>query len=142
MKSILLLSLIITGCNQFPPIAYQNPELMPVVNIVLTEGVKRNKFYSIKDITIDFADLEESAVGVCETGVDNNKIFIDKKYWIDMPQDREQIMAHELGHCLLNLEHNDLYKNNYPVSLMDSVIFSSSIFIQHRDYYYDELFGH
>lgn len=142
MKLLILSSLMSLGCsNQFSPKVYQNPELIPLVNVVLNEGIKRGKFYLTQDISINYSDLSGTTVGVCIRTVDSKTILIDKKFWIYNINTREQVIAHELGHCMLNLRHNDSYTRNYPASLMNSYIFNSVIFISNRDYYYNQFFG-
>jgi len=94
-----------------------------------------------RDISIDWAsyglrvqltDIETEAVGRCLTYTDQTRVIeLDKTYW--MTQDdvqREFVIFHELGHCILDRSHldeadqqgrcvslmhssNDLCRNNY-----------------------------
>lgn len=142
MKKILFMCLFLIGCaSQFLKKPYQNPELMPLVNIVLNEGIKRGKHYSFDGIEIDYGKFNEDIVGLCETGINYKKITIDKIFWIYNENNREQLIAHEIGHCLLELDHLDIYKSGHPVSIMNSYIFDSTHFYNNRKHYYDQLFA-
>lgn len=140
MKKIILSSLLLIGCNQSLPLPYHNPELMPMVQTFLNEGIKRGKYYSVDNINIDYGTLNGGIVGTCQRGLDYKKITIDKNFWLYNEQSREMIMIHELGHCVLNLNHNDKYENGIPISIMNTYLFNYSIFQVYRDFYYDELF--
>lgn len=54
---------------------------------------------------------------------------------------KEWLMFHELGHCVLGLEHNtNLYEDGYPKSIMYPVMFSMlRYYRQHHDEYIKEL---
>lgn len=78
-------------------------------------------------------------------------IIIDPSYWYSHSEwDREALIYHELGHCILQrFEHIDnlkIVKNKdgskevYPESLMDSTVVDGSIYQKYQAYYLDELF--
>lgn len=141
MKKLLCLSFLLIGCQeQFPVLPYQNPELMPVVGIVLHEGEVRGKYYSVDHIGFDYKPLKFPVIAQCEKGLDRN-IFVDPTYWMYNDEKREQVMAHELGHCLLNKDHDDRYLTDHHASVMSTYLFSSWEFYSYRDYFYDELFN-
>lgn len=69
-------------------------------------------------------------------------ITINKKAWITMTDSqREQLMFHELGHCVLNRDHCDKANYGQPMSLMHTDKYVGDRFYhEHRHWYYIELF--
>lgn len=60
-------------------------------------------------ISLTFGDLVGHIMGLC-TSWSNGKreITIDRGYWAEIDiEAREQVMYHELGHCAMNLNHDD-----------------------------------
>lgn len=53
------------------------------------------------------------------------------------------VVDHELGHCLLNREHDDSYLNRtQKTSIMSSSILNTRDYLTNYEYYQSELFGH
>lgn len=102
----------------------------------------------IGDMTIQFGSLQDKdpgTVGVCTTYDDDTirDIVIDTKYWNNVTDlQREELMFHELGHCVLNREHrNDALADGCPASIMFWETVSLWCLNLHLDYYRNELFG-
>jgi hypothetical protein len=86
--------------------------------------------------------------GVCysyESNPDWNYIEIDKDYY-DMYSntEKEELIFHELGHCIFNRDHTTermMYKSySVPISIMYPYMFGGSWFYeQNLTHYYDEL---
>jgi len=73
-------------------------------------------------------------------------IVINREYWESLKDDycKEQLIYHELGHCLLQLDHDDstVWKGSYlvPKSIMHPIHFGCYPFYRdNRDYYINEL---
>lgn len=112
----------------------------------------------IKDLHVTFATLDPSIAGLCETETivekkltgqtvitQTPKIRINRKYWSnDLAYDnarREMLMFHELGHCILNRDHNEevnIY--GHPLSIMYPSVFSHNSYISNYSMYINELF--
>jgi len=100
-------------------------------------------------IPIYFSDLKDPRVGECwrwKSGY--REIKVDSKYWKEIDSaNREQLIWHELGHCILHLKHDDEYvllgARFCPISVMKSNVFSlhetNSCFKLYRQYYADIL---
>lgn len=94
-----------------------------------------------------FKTLESPTVGLCTSYTDGSrKIEIDPQFWQDStPLGKEELVFHELGHCALNLGHNDelIDLKDYgtiPASIMYPYVFGeASYYEQFRDYYVREL---
>ena len=66
----------------------------------------------VSDVPPRFEALELPRIGVCKTWTTTSRsyheILIDPDTWDDMSDTRrELLMYHELGHCLLEMDHSD-----------------------------------
>lgn len=60
-------------------------------------------------------------------------VYLNELKWADPAftvAEREQLVFHELGHCILNLPHDSMIENGRPVSLMNPVHTSVAPFYQ------------
>lgn len=99
-------------------------------------------------IPMGFAKLGNAAGECIEWRVgtrDYEEIAIDPRSWEQMNEaQRWMLVAHELGHCLLNRNHDDSYiRPGYPTSVMISSvpINADSLLRAHKQYYINELCG-
>lgn len=130
-KLLLLIGLTFFGCQKKHPYenfghlkAYEQADnrLWPYFATFEQEAANRG-------IDIDLSSLylrgviqfipSTSIVGVC--GQSNRLITIDEAFWLRASSlQRELIVFHELGHCVLNKDHNENSKNGYCSSIMRS----------------------
>jgi Zn-dependent peptidase ImmA (M78 family) len=102
-------------------------------------------------LDISFVDYfaKEDRVAVCYrvagAGV---AIVINRPKWeVSSYERQENIMMHELGHCVLNREHYDaeIYDTKLgqrvPASIMNTAVLPEYIYVSKRDYYLMELFS-
>lgn len=119
MKTILkctILAIILVGCrglslNEVPDDLIIDDELRPYLQTFLEKG----KFYLDKDFmpqgifVVTLSDVEnKSAVAYCKRiNTFYKAVIVDKHRW-SYSTDEEKMftMAHEFGHCLLNLDHD------------------------------------
>lgn len=85
-------------------------------------------FYGKKVSTsIEFTDKlkGDDWVGVCYYF--SNHVQIDRKFWREVDEaTREELIFHELGHCELELEHDETIGENFcPNSIMYPHVFSA-----------------
>lgn len=76
--------------------------------------------------SINFGKTKGNA-GVCyQFKNQKNEININKAYWKTLiPELKQQLIDHELGHCELDRDHNDKhYEDTCPVSIMRSWAFN------------------
>lgn len=73
----------------------------------------------IKSLIVKFGELDAPTVGLCQVGSGSPIITIDKEFW-DAAGDaaRENLMFHELGHCILLRDHLTTKDDGVPISLM------------------------
>lgn len=69
-------------------------------------------------------------------------VVVSKKWWNKASKiDREEVMYHELGHCLLRQQHRDDESNKgYHLSIMHRIHMGAAQYEKFHDYYERELF--
>jgi len=127
MKRILILLLILInswGCQEEERAI--DPNLMEYIEIFEEEAAARNVNISIMDLEVSahIMNIQESNVlGQCYTYSDDSReIVIDQEYWEELDLlEKEFLMMHELGHCILDRDHlDDSDENNNCISIMQS----------------------
>lgn len=89
-------------------------------------------------------NFERYVIGYCTPY--NKNVKINRKFWnIASSYEREWLIFHELGHCDLNREHRNGFREEdpkfIPLSIMSAEMFDVQIYIMHREYYIKELCG-
>lgn len=140
MKNIFLIACLFLVACEKPP--YQEPELKQMANKVLYEGAKRGKYYSVDWIGFKYANLGGGTVGLCRKSSSKRTIYVDHSFWLYKEEYREQLIAHELGHCLLDKGHDDsVMYQVIPKTLMHTYVINASVYKYYRTYYFDQLFN-
>lgn len=111
---------------------------------------QQNYGKKIDDIEIKFAEIEQTSIlGYCQQGVryvdkltvremyKTPQIVLDITHWNKMTvKDREQLVNHELGHCILGRPHLDASVNGRPVSIMSTYHFQLGVVGGYYESYY------
>ncbi len=121
---------LVLGCNQIDTLE-TDPELVPYFQIFADEA-------AVRGIEVDFveANIEgllqdigrNEVLGQCFRNEQRpRKVIIDRGYWERddvTEEDRQFLIFHELGHCFLDLEHDDRIdsETNTCVSIMHSTL--------------------
>lgn len=141
---LILLPLLVLNACEPEEFHLVNEELKPYFERFEQEAIKR-------DFNLDFSEIEgklEELEGVAGQCVHNTElpdvVRIDLVFWTQADDfDREFIVFHELGHCILNRGHQDTKNDdNSCKSLMHSGA-SGCRFIYNeetREEYLEELF--
>ena len=101
----------------------------------------------IDDLVVVFMPQQAPGVGRCIQGGDNTPVIqLDPAWWDKFDDmDREQLIFHELGHCILNRVHVPTFvtfgNDTIPQSIMYPIHFSESIYMKYHMYYILELFS-
>lgn len=101
-----------------------------------------NTNHSSNNLIIQFGDLwAQNYMGLCTIGGQTPIVTIDKTFWYSVSEDdRQEIIDHELGHCILGRVHkDDLLSNGIPSSIMHTTHFDPNIIKLNKVYYYKEL---
>jgi len=85
-------------------------------------------------------DSGEGWVGICVKDLNGRRIYVDRGWWQRATElSREQLIMHELGHCVLDKEHRDGYTAGCPVSLMHPHHSADRCYENNKEYYLEEL---
>lgn len=88
-------------------------------------------------------DGDEDTVGLCETR--NNeapRIYLLKSWWASAaPSMRKQLVFHESGHCLSNLEHDNSEVDWRKKSIMNEKMVDQATFEQYYEEYINDMKG-
>ena len=129
-----------TATSRLPAVI--DDEFKPFVGTV--EGITGIKVA----IRIQFDKLDsDTRIGVCFSWSDGNReVYVDKTTWPTLSTlGKEQLILHELGHCILNRPHVDQLINigsykQIPKSIMHPYHFGNNFFYDsNHSYYTDEL---
>ena len=155
----LLAFLLSCSENDPQPFKYRiDTELMPYLETFLAEANSRGLSFDAENLIMEFGELRKEICGEYQRSTAGQRRIIIVKNaacWLDAPtQNREALVLHELGHCLLLRPHrDDKLKSGDPASIMYSQNdgpYSPCIYdvggdidcnkTSRRGYYIDELF--
>jgi hypothetical protein len=130
MKMLLLLLFISSCGGNFTDLIYNKD--MPNDPIVTDEQFRQyvdmfeQEFGITVNVPIVFKSIDKSYAGLCLVwDNDYREINISKEYWQYYTEEqREQLIFHELGHCVGNLPHDNTTVGGCPKSIMRSFMFS------------------
>lgn len=79
--------------------------------------------------------------GLCSKWSNKIRIYLDEGIWLRLDDiGREMLIFHELGHCVLGLEHNNATDvRGMPLSIMHSGLFDPRSYSDYRPHYLDAL---
>ncbi len=155
-RSILLSMcfIVMLSCQKDEAIVVQQETgLEQVDNRMHDLFVKFQEEASGRGVRVDYTQLniegsiedipEENVAGLCRWGGNHQNVIIDSRIWnSNNPILIEVITFHELGHCVLNLGHDDeVLDNNVCKSIMNSGLGDCrTLYSNNREYYLNELF--
>jgi hypothetical protein len=98
------------------------------------------RVYQVDRFQQDFED--NGVIGLCVKTSGALSIYVSKRHWDSYDsQQREMLVFHELGHCVLNLDHDrSMDFEGVPNDLMYPVNFDSLYYYKYRKFYLDHLF--
>ena len=127
IKYLILLTVILSCGKVEDPRLYNtsNEEFDSYKSLFQEEHLNyRGYKTNLGNININFYDTTDDIVGKCIKYNFHKEILIDFKYWNEHKDDlaqREILIFHELGHCVLNLTHQEggysIMGMNIPFSL-------------------------
>lgn len=143
----IITAILLSGCASKRSI---DPALQPTVDKFMYEASLMSvsvEAVRTDNLIVEFREdefFDSGIIGWCENGT-NAEYRVSLKRSIFMalpPYTQEQLVYHELGHCLLDRKHrNDLDPvTQLPVSIMNADLFLKDE--SKRAYYMAELFSH
>lgn len=134
-----LLFLLLVGCAG----VNVDPELKPYVDEFDQETSARSYVNMVFEENVT-GKTGKTVAGVCRYSGNifiPNTVAINKGYWDTIPVPmRKSLVWHELGHCVLGLDHNeDLTPEGYPASVMYPSVIPGYIWEMRFDTYREEM---
>lgn len=118
---------------------------LPLVQIWTYEAAAHGRNFHIDDLVLEFGRTSPDAIGQCfrQAGA-TSVVLISADYWkYASGPEKEIVVFHELGHCLLNYDHmNAVDSNGMPASIMNWQMFSGAYYNSNREQYLTQYFGH
>ena len=108
-------------------------------------AVETGHSIKITDLVIEVHAQSNGFAAICYQGSGTPKIEVDPKVMVLPQLDREAILFHELGHCILGRKHLEgtVVEDEYriPTSLMTHKSVHGWTYHVRREYYVKELFS-
>jgi hypothetical protein len=158
--SFKLISLIfltsLVACSKAEPVKDYGV-FAPYVEKFVQVASEQGRPVTIDQLQIRFGNAEEvkgrsqvaAAIAICTYYDDVPTIVVDQKWWDEkLPKLKEsgsvaeQILFHEMGHCILKRHHvNEMDPiEQVPASIMYSKYIKGDVYEKRRASYYEELF--
>ena len=140
-----LISSLLSSCSK-EPITSIDPALQRYVGDFLEVAKQKHVEVSFKNLIIEFGDLEKNTYGTCSRSVEEDAlktITIDRSRFEGLSDPlRENLIFHELGHCVLSRNHNNsTLLNGEPTSIMNAHLLSETVYSKNSNHYLEELFN-
>ncbi len=98
----------------------------------------------VDDLIMHFGPMDKANQrALCRTrGSQTPEVIVDRNGWDQMDEmERESMVLHELGHCILRRKHMDGHlPDGVPTSLMNPYTMDSQTYESHEGHYRAELF--
>lgn len=127
---LLLLVLIFVGCEKEESTDVNNlyiaDELQPYFDLFEVEAAARGLDYNLEEENLEGYLLrisDDDVIGQCSFNTDHpQRVTIDVSFWRRASDfEKEMVVFHELGHCVLNRDHiDDANPDGTCVSIMHS----------------------
>lgn len=143
----MLLCMCLFSCTKEPESSF-DIDIRNLFALFEEEALQRGINIEIDDfsLTTSLENFEDTqAIGYCRSYSNGNReIALDNSFWQNANSlQKEFLLFHELGHCILNLEHNDSSDNNgICLSIMQSGLGTCNLnySFSNRENMLDELF--
>lgn len=143
------------GCATTQPnddqavVAYSESEdFGSYIRLFQNEGADRGLTVDITGLRVYMAEFgkamnEQGVIGLCSPEGDKQNIYISQKAWFSYDSlQREMLIFHEMGHCLLKQDHDkSMDKDAIPEDLMFPSNFESYFYNLNRSDYLDRMFN-
>ena|SRR5438105_1597512 len=141
---IILLSVCLLGIGAIKLPSNRFGVFSPYVNRFIQAGQSVGVDVDMTAISITFLEeLPHDAAGICHMAT--KTVVILEPYWNSInDSEKETLIFHELGHCVLGRQHENNALGGYPHSIMyfANTIGEDQIYYKaHRQEYINELFG-
>ena len=128
-------------------LSYIDSQFNPIIDSFIYEARSRGHTVNLTNLSMTFGNIrikkDDRTVGYCVHDVLGGMIIkIHDQTWKDMDiYSREQLVFHEMGHCLIGREHCIKANKDGPISIMFPRVLDSNYYRIHREELVDELFN-
>lgn len=144
VKILLLFSLLISGCGGTQHVFIVEPPFQPYYDRFLSDAKSQHVDLKIDNLIVSMVTgLPTSLeIGLCTYGAGISTVSIlDAEWTVLTDAGKEQLIYHELGHCILMRPHlNGYLDSGIPISIMNFEHFDDFTYLQNHQYYVTELF--
>lgn len=144
---LILLSLAVSACGPKTAAYGIDDEILPYLDTLDKEFKSLGRDIGIYTISYHIGSTSFNGTdqdGVCVKSNGSNYIIISKTHWDNYSDTfRLYLLAHEIGHCILGLEHNNetsQISHDLPVSVPVSIMYHSSSEPANWDKYFHEYY--
>lgn len=152
-KILIVLTFITSACGEVIPNVSGNEHVaslsieykyVPYVKEFENRAALIGSNVKVKDLRIRSVPSisEQNVVAQCQKNPGQSPlIIVSQVYWpqFDVKM-REELIFHEMGHCVLNRGHRPDENNEMPLSIMNPVIFGGLAYLGNYNHYMHELF--
>lgn len=141
-RLILLLALALTACEK-NKIYNVDPAIQPYVDRFTRASNEVDHPIVVDNLVANIKTLSNPQwAGQCDINNETPTVSLSAAWWPTFNDSmREQLVFHELGHCVLGRQHNnDVDQYGVPVSIMYGQMSWESIYLVHRADWFIELF--
>lgn len=142
-KYLSFLFLVCIGCFHKKIVSIE-PRYQSYVDNFVSDAQKTGRTIEINDLIIkSVPQISDEIIGQCQRGINvTPRIVINYGHWKNFSNvEREELLYHELGHCILNRWHkNDTDSLGIPISIMYPYILPEMVYLKYREFFIMELF--
>jgi hypothetical protein len=142
----LAFALFLSACGKHPQVVQVEAQYQPYFDAFKARAATEGYNVNITDLTISSVATisTDNVVAEC-AGMGQDQvtpaITVSQYYWTQLDvYYREELIFHEMGHCVLNRVHRPDQNNNLSLSIMDPYIFGDSEYTANYYQYMHELF--
>ena len=148
--SLVAIFVLVTACGRSTEFATKgvniDPQFSSYVEAFKNQAIAENHPLVIDSLIVEMQDkLDPGILGICWMSQGDPsfvpKVQISKEYWSMIDDNgKQELMFHELGHCVLNRAHRADSNNGIPLSIMNPYYIDPNFYTANLDQYYHELF--
>jgi hypothetical protein len=145
LKFVLFIGALgLTACGR-PPVLQVDPVFLPYVERFEKASEAMGNPIQVSDLRLEFGQMQNAMEnGACEiVGDEVPTVYINEKAWNRLTEvDREALIFHELGHCVLRRAHvAEIEETGVPKSLMHPYRIQTRVYVANEEAYLKELFA-
>ena len=126
---------------------YLDSQFNPIIKSFIYEARLRGHLVDLTNVSMTFGNIRvkksDRTVGYCARDPMGGMVIkINISTWDDLgPYQKEELVFHEMAHCLIGREHCRKVDKVGPISIMFPQVLSEAYYKEHREELVDELFN-